>query len=82
MKRAMTGKVILGKTGIEIKHVIGIKSIVNRMGSESLHGEWIKSGLDAARNCTGCGACLERCPYELPIPELIKANLEWVEDRL
>jgi predicted aldo/keto reductase-like oxidoreductase len=68
--------------GIPIQHVIGIKSIVNRMGSEVLHSGWIKSGIDAARNCTGCGACLERCPYALPIPELIRENLEWVEDQL
>ena len=62
MKRAMTGKVLLGKTGIPIQHVIGIKSIVNRMGSEALHSGWIKDVTDAARNCTTCGACLERCP--------------------
>jgi predicted aldo/keto reductase-like oxidoreductase len=68
--------------GIPIQHVIGIRSIVNRMGSECLHSGWIKDGIDAARNCTACGACLERCPYELPIPELIRANLEWVEAQL
>jgi len=22
---------------------------------------------------------LERCPYELPIPELIRENLDWVD---
>ena len=68
--------------GISIQHILGIKSIVKRMGSECLHSGWIKDGIDAARNCTGCGACMERCPYELPIPELIRANLEWVEDQL
>ena len=82
MKRAMTGKVLLGKTGIGIRHVIGIKSIVNRISSEALHSAWIKSGIDAARNCTTCGAYVERCPYELPIPEPIRANLEWVEVQL
>lgn len=68
--------------GIPIQLVIGIKSMVKRMGPEALHGGWIKDGIDAARNCTGCGACMERCPYELPIPELIRENLEWVENRL
>jgi Fe-S oxidoreductase len=38
--------------------------------------------IDTARNCTRCGACLERCPYELPIPDLIRENLEWAEDQL
>jgi predicted aldo/keto reductase-like oxidoreductase len=68
--------------GISIQHILGIKFIVKRMGPEVLHSGWIKSGVDAARNCTGCGACMERCPYELPIPDLIRENIAWVEDRL
>lgn len=67
---------------ISIQHIIGIKSLVARSGLECLYGGWIKGVIDAARNCTRCGACLERCPYELPIPDLIRENLEWVEDRL
>jgi predicted aldo/keto reductase-like oxidoreductase len=47
-----------------------------------LRGGWVREAIDTARNCTGCGACLERCPYELPIPDLIRENLEWVEDQL
>ena len=68
--------------GISIQHLLGIRFIVKRMGPEVLHSEWIKSGVDAARNCTGCGVCMERCPYELPIPDLIRENIAWVEDRL
>lgn len=26
--------------------------------------------------CTGCGACISKCPYELNTPELLKKNLE------
>jgi predicted aldo/keto reductase-like oxidoreductase len=32
---------------------------------------------DKAENCLECGQCVTRCPYGLPIPELIKANVEW-----
>ena len=46
-------------------------------GVKELFEEVIHRGL-----CTGCGACLERCPYELPIPDLIRENIEWVEDQL
>jgi hypothetical protein len=26
-----------------------------------------------------CGECVERCPYELPIPEMLKANYDLYE---
>jgi predicted aldo/keto reductase-like oxidoreductase len=68
--------------GISIQHVIGVKSLVQRSGPKLLRGGWVKEAIDTARNCTGCGACLERCPYELPIPDLIRENIEWVEARL
>jgi len=31
--------------------------------------------IEKGRNCTECGECLRRCPYQLPIPDLIKENL-------
>jgi predicted aldo/keto reductase-like oxidoreductase len=68
--------------GIPIQHMMGVKYMVKRMGPEVLHGPWVKGGLEAARNCTGCGACMERCPYGLPIPDLIRENIAWVEERL
>lgn len=27
-------------------------------------------------NCTGCGACMKKCPYSLDIPMLLKKNYE------
>jgi predicted aldo/keto reductase-like oxidoreductase len=68
--------------GISIQHVIGVRSLVKRSGPKLLRGGWVKEAVDTARNCTRCGACLERCPYELPIPDLIRENIEWVEARL
>ena len=32
--------------------------------------------------CTECGECMTRCPYNLPIPDLIKENLQWVDEQL
>jgi len=65
---------------IPIQHILGIKSMVKRMGPEFLERGMIKAGLELALNCTQCGECAARCPYGLPIPELIRENLEWVED--
>ncbi len=68
--------------GIPIQHVIGIKSMVKRMGPGILKEGWPKFAIEQARNCTECGECMERCPYELPIPELIKENLRWVNEQV
>lgn len=68
--------------GIPIQHVIGIKSMVKRIGPRILTEGWPKLAIEQARNCTECGECMERCPYELPIPELIKENLQWVDEQL
>ena len=39
-------------------------------------GEWAKGRYDAmpkhAGDCIGCGACEDRCPYHLPIREMLK----------
>jgi predicted aldo/keto reductase-like oxidoreductase len=67
---------------IPIQTVMGIRYLVKRMGRESLQGPWVKGSMEAAKRCTACGACLERCPYELPIPDLIRENAAWVEAEL
>ena len=40
-------------------------------------GEWAKGRYDAmgkhASDCIGCGACEDRCPYNLPIREMLKS---------
>ena len=68
--------------GIPIQHVIGIKSIVKRIGPRVLTEGWPRFAVEQARSCTECGVCMERCPYELPIPELIRENIRWVDEQL
>jgi predicted aldo/keto reductase-like oxidoreductase len=68
--------------GIQIQTMMGVRYLVKRMGPEALQGPWVQGALEAARFCTGCGACLERCPYGLPIPDLIRKNVAWIEAQL
>ena len=65
--------------GINIQMAVGIKSVITRFGSMAQELKWMMDIIEKARNCTGCGECLDRCPYQLPIPNLIKENLEWYD---
>lgn len=67
---------------ISIQHILGIRSIVKRMGKNVLREGWAVKAIEKARNCTECGECMTRCPYNLPIPDLIKENLQWVDEQL
>lgn len=65
---------------IPIETIMGMRFAWKRFGDAFLQTQWVKKGLQKAQNCTECGECLPRCPYELPIPDLIKENLEWVAE--
>ncbi len=64
---------------ISIQHVLGLKSIMKRFGPRAQELDWFMSLIERARNCSECGDCSSRCPYQLPIPELIKKNLTWYD---
>lgn len=67
---------------IPIQMILGIRSMVRRMGKRVIREGWGAAAVDKARQCSECGECMERCPYELPIPELIKENVRWVDEQL
>jgi uncharacterized protein len=64
---------------INIQLVMGLKSFIKRFGPNAQEIGWMKELIEKARNCSECGECLERCPYQLPIPDLIKENLAWYD---
>jgi len=64
---------------IPIQFVLGLRSMVRRMGTGALQTPMFKNMLEKAAGCTECGDCMEKCPYDLPIPDMIKSNLDWVK---
>jgi predicted aldo/keto reductase-like oxidoreductase len=62
---------------IPIQFVLGARTFLKRMGPGGLKVSIFADLWDKAEKCTNCGECVTRCPYGLPIPELIKANVEW-----
>jgi len=67
---------------IPISMVIRAKSFITRMPKEAITDEegWIYGGFEKAKKCIECEECIERCPYNLEIPELIKENLEIMDE--
>ncbi len=59
--------------GIAIPLVFTYDSYLSRYGLE----DWARGRYDTlgarASDCIGCGACEDRCPYHLPIREMMKA---------
>ena len=64
---------------INIQFAVGLKSIIKRFGPQAREVVWMKELIEKARNCSECGECLLRCPYQLPIPDMIKENLAWFD---
>jgi len=62
--------------GIEIHTCARWSLMVRRAPSDVWLNEENRAKLDKIPDCIECGACLSRCPYELPIPSLLKKNYE------
>jgi len=67
---------------IPIQLILGLRWALQRFGKAFVRGAWPRESIVKARDCSECGECLDRCPYQLPIPDLIKENIEWLDDYL
>jgi predicted aldo/keto reductase-like oxidoreductase len=57
--------------GIMISTVMMYPSLARRLPPESLFSSYWGQVVEKAADCTECGECEERCPYHLPIRELL-----------
>jgi predicted aldo/keto reductase-like oxidoreductase len=67
--------------GVMITPAMGYPIVAARM-SPSVAVQFCQSSMESVLFCNGCGACLDRCPYELQIPEMLKANYALYERHL
>jgi predicted aldo/keto reductase-like oxidoreductase len=58
--------------GVQISSLLHGRSIIRRMGATRWKEWGAVETIASADLCTECGECLDKCPYDLPIPELIR----------
>lgn len=60
--------------GVQISSVLMFKAAVKRLSRDVVKG-WIGKAMESAEQCIECGECEQKCPYHLPISDLLKENL-------
>jgi predicted aldo/keto reductase-like oxidoreductase len=60
--------------GVQIPSVLMFKAVEKRLSREIVKG-WIGKAMESVEQCIECGECEQRCPYHLPIADLLKENL-------
>lgn len=64
---------------VEIGMLLHGRSVVRRMGALR-YKEWGAARFIAsAAKCEECGACITKCPYRLPVPELIREAVAYYQ---
>ena len=65
--------------GVDIPSVLTIRSFHRRFPPERFRTGNIADAIAGARNCAECGECETKCPYHLPIREMLVENIAFYE---
>jgi predicted aldo/keto reductase-like oxidoreductase len=68
--------------GVRIPMILNLPSAWKRMPAERLLTGNLATAAQTGRNCIECGECEEKCPYLLPIREMIAENMAAYEREL
>lgn len=66
--------------GIPISMVMTSRSFAKRMPPERFFGGMVDGAMEKAAECIQCGECETRCPYNLPIMEMLAEHVKWFFD--
>ena len=62
--------------GIQINNCNRMSLMLRRAPSQDWLSETWQENMKKIEDCIDCGKCMEKCPYELQIPELLRKNYE------
>ncbi len=60
--------------GVSITYAMMYRVVAKRM-SPAKAVKFAATTMESVRNCLDCGECATRCPYNLPIPEMLREHL-------
>ena len=66
-------------TGIPISDVMSFPNLAKRLPPVRLYTGKFAESFEKALNCNDCGECEERCPYKLPIRDMMKEHIKMHE---
>ncbi|MBN2124383.1 MAG: aldo/keto reductase [Deltaproteobacteria bacterium] len=64
--------------GVQIPRVMLFKTQVRRFPPDLLF-TIARDAMATVEGCEECGECVQKCPYDLPIPDMLRENLELYE---
>lgn len=62
---------------VPISMLLAAKTFHKRNTEHEFFAGYLASVMAKGGECVDCGECEERCPYHLPIREMIKEHMEW-----
>lgn len=65
--------------GIEISYILNAKLIYKRYGWQNYISGKDKPKFEKVKDCIQCRKCETRCPYQLPIPDLLPGRVQDLE---
>jgi predicted aldo/keto reductase-like oxidoreductase len=69
--------------GVRISVLMNISSFLRRMPRQTMiSGGWVADAAETAADCIECGECEEKCPYQLPIREMVSESIQVYERAL
>lgn len=64
--------------GVLIAPAMSYPVVTIRM-AEKIAAQFLKIPMESVLKCDECGKCVDKCPYELPIPEILKRHYDLFE---